>query len=76
MKPTQFDVIATLISSREPTRSAARRVLVDGIAPAEAAREFELAPNSVSNTLRRFRDADALIQKAYTVRKQMLAIHV
>lgn len=70
MKPIQFDVIATLISSREPTRSAARRVLVDGLAPSEAAREFDLAPNSVSNTLRRFRDADSLIQKAYSVRRE------
>lgn len=69
MKASQFDAIAKLISSREPTKSAARRVLVDGIAPVEAAREFDIAPNSVSNTLRRFRDADALIQTAYSVKR-------
>ena len=76
MKAIQFDVIATLISSREPTRSAARRVLVDGLAPADAAREFDIAPNSVSNTLRRFRDADALIQIAYVVREKSIDAHV
>lgn len=70
MKPTQFDVIATLISSREPAKSAARRVLVDDVAPADAAREFDLRPQSVSNTLRRFRDADELIQKAYSVKRK------
>lgn len=72
MRAAQFDVIAVLISSREPAKSAARRVLVDGIAPGEAAREFELKPQSVSNTLRRFRDADALIQKAYSVKRMSI----
>lgn len=70
MKDLQFDVIAELISSREPTKSAVRRVLVDGITPADAAREFDLTPQSVSNTLRRFRDADTLIQKAYSVKRK------
>lgn len=70
MKDVQFDVIAELISSREPTKSAVRRVLVDGLAPADAAREFGITPQSVSNTLRRFRDADALIQKAYSVKRK------
>jgi DNA-directed RNA polymerase specialized sigma24 family protein len=62
----QFEAIAVLISSREPTRSATRRVLVDGITPADAAREFDLKPQSVSNTLRRFRSAEETILTAYT----------
>ncbi len=66
MERAEFDVVAKLISSREPTRSAAQRVLVDGIAPADAAREFDLRPQSVSNTLRRFRDAEVIILSAYT----------
>lgn len=65
MKSEQFDVIATLISSREPTRSAARRVLVDCVAPADAAREFAISAQSVSNTLRRFRTAEETILTAY-----------
>ena len=65
MRAAQFDAIATLISSREPTKSAARRVLVDGVAPADAAREFDLRPQSVSNTLRRFRTAEDTILAAY-----------
>lgn len=69
MKAAQFDAIAVLISSREPTKSAARRVLVDGLAPADAAREFALRPQSVSNTLRRFRSAEDTILAAFTPRK-------
>ena len=69
MLAAQFDAIAVLISSREPTKSAARRVLVDGLAPADAAREFDLKPQSVSNTLRRFRSAEETILTAYAVKQ-------
>jgi hypothetical protein len=72
MTPEEFHVIATLISSREPAKSAARRVLVDGIAPADAAREVELVPQSVSNTLRRIRAAEATILTAYKPVKKNL----
>lgn len=68
----EFEVIAKLISSREPTRSAARRVLVDGVAPAEAAREIDVVPQSVSNTLRRFRSAEASILTVYQPLKAAL----
>lgn len=70
MTPEQFDAIATLISSREPTRSAVRRVLVDGIANIEAATEFGISRQSVGNTLARFRAADATIRTAYKLIKQ------
>lgn len=70
MKAAQFDAIAVLISSREPTKSAARRVLVDGISQAEAAREFSISPQTVNRTVRRFNDADELIQTAYSVKRK------
>lgn len=66
MKLAEFEAIATLISSREPAKSAARHVLVDGIANIEAAREFDLSRQSVSNTVGRFRAAEATILKAYS----------
>lgn len=69
MDEIEFDVITTLISSREPTKSAARRVMIDQMAPADAARELNLSPQSVSNTLRRIRKAEDLILKAYRPRK-------
>lgn len=65
MTPAQFDAIAYLIRSREPATSAARRVLIDGVAQAEAARQFGLGPNNVWNTVNRFRKADELLQAAY-----------
>lgn len=66
MNLAEFEAIATLISSREPAKSAARRVLVDGIENIEAAREFDLSRQSVSNTVGRFRTAEATILEAYT----------
>ena len=69
MTPDQFDAIATLISSREPAKSAVRRVLVDGITNIEAATEFGISRQSVSNTLARFRAADETIRTAYKIRK-------
>ena len=66
MTPEQFAVIAKLIrSSASPSQDAARLVLVDGIAPAEAARKAGCTPQSASNTIRRFRDATALIESAW-----------
>ena len=65
MDLAQFEAIATLISSREPARSAARRVLIDGLGPTEAGREFNLSKQSVSNTVGRFRTAESTILTAY-----------
>lgn len=65
MDLAQFEAIATLISSREPAKSAARRVLVDGVGPSEAGREFNLSRQSVSNTVGRFRSAETTILTAY-----------
>lgn len=70
MKGPQFDAIAILISSREPTRSAARRVLVDDIAPADAGREFGISRQSVGNTVARFKAAEQTILSAYTPKRK------
>jgi hypothetical protein len=70
MNLMQFEAIATLISSREPTKSAARRVLVDRIENINAAREFQLSRQSVSNTVARFRAAEAAIASAFSCPQQ------
>lgn len=69
MTPIQFDAIAVLIKSREPAKSAARRVLVDGEENIGAATEFGISRQSVSNTVARFRSADKLIRDAYHAKK-------
>lgn len=69
MTPEQFDVIAKLIrSGASRSQDAARLVLADGLAPAEAARQAGCTPQSASNTVRRFRDAAALIESAWPSR--------
>ncbi len=70
MEPVQFDVIAKLIRARDPSKSAARRHLVDGITQADAAREFGLVPQSVYSTVKRFNIADELILEAYSVKQE------
>lgn len=65
MTPAQFDALAKLTRAREPARTAARRVLVDGIRPANAARENNMSQPALGNTLRRYRLYDAMIRSAY-----------
>jgi len=65
MTSRQFQVIAKLIRSREPVRSAAYQVLVAGMSGAEAARQAGIKPQQVANTVRRFRVADLEIRAAY-----------
>ena len=66
MTTEQFEVLAKLLRSRAPAVTAARRVLVDGVRPSEAARETGMTPAAVSNALARYRAADVLIRQAYT----------
>lgn len=67
MTPRQFDAIAKLIRSGDsPSRTAARLVLVDGLIPAEAARQAGCSPQSASNALRAYRDAQQLIESAWS----------
>lgn len=46
MTPEQFDALARLTRAREPARTAARRVLVDGISQADAAREHGMSASA------------------------------
>lgn len=61
----EFELIAALIRSREPARTAAHLVLVRGKSNQEAIAATGLSPSSVSNTLTRFRSTHAKIAKVY-----------
>ena len=66
MTPTQFVAIAKLIRSAEgPAQAAARLVLVEGVAPSLAATQSGCSPQSCSQAVRRFRDANDLIEEAF-----------
>lgn len=67
----QFGVIANLIRSRDPAKSAAELVLVQGKSIAEAARmvqvgEKAVLPQTVNNAVTRFKAAHTRICEAYT----------
>lgn len=64
----QFDALARLTRAREPARTAARRVLVDGVSQAEAARENGMTTSALGNSVRRYREFDVLIREAYKVK--------
>ncbi|WP_199856229.1 TrfB-related DNA-binding protein [Diaphorobacter sp. J5-51] len=68
LTPEQFDALAKLTRAREPARLAARRVLVDGISQADAARELGISPSALGNSVRRYREFDSLIRDAYQIR--------
>lgn len=61
----QFDLIASLIRSKDPPRTAAFMILVQGTSNREAITRTGLSPSSVSNTLGRFRLAHKKIIDAY-----------
>lgn len=61
----KFDVIAELIRSREPVRTAAMLILVKGKSNPEAMEATGASAASVSNTLTRFRQAHKKICEAY-----------
>ena len=53
MTSTQFSALAQLLRLRAgPQQAAARLVLVDGLAPADAARLAGVSPSALGNTLR------------------------
>lgn len=66
LTPQEFEVVATLLQSKEPARTAARLVLVEGRTPAAAARAAGVLPQSVSRAVRRCRETHAFILTAYT----------
>lgn len=67
MTGAQFDAIVKLMrGTREcGANRAARQVLVDGFTQAEAMRENGIKRATVSNAVRRYQEADALIRSAY-----------
>lgn len=68
MTGEQFDTLARLTRGREPARSAVKRVLVDGTSQADAAREFGMTASALGNSVRRYREFDALVRTAYKVK--------
>lgn len=61
----QFDLIAKLIQSKEPPKTAAFMVLVKGKGNQEAIAATGLSAQSVSNTLGRFRRTHKAISDVY-----------
>jgi hypothetical protein len=72
----QFEVIADLIRSRGPARTAAHLVLVGGSSNVDAAAKASVSRQSVSNTTARFRSADIKIRHAYNVKKTLIVLDV
>ncbi len=66
----QFEVLALLTRAREPAKTAARMVLVEDVMPADVARELGMSPQSVSNTVGRYREFDASVRAAYLTDKK------
>lgn len=65
MTPAQFEVVAELLRSREPVRTAVRLVLVEGATTKVAAEVAGMQPNAVSNALGRYRNAHRKLVVAY-----------
>jgi transposase len=61
----QFDLIASIIRSREQPRRAASMILVDGLSNKDAAAVTGLSSQSIWNTLNRFRRTHKAILEAY-----------
>lgn len=61
----QFYCIADLIRARDPAKSAAYRVLVEGNSNQETMESTGISPASLSNTLTRYRKAAADIANAF-----------
>lgn len=65
MNVEEFTLIAKLLRSKDPVRTAAMLVLVDGKTGVEAAHATGVSPSSVSNSIKRFRNTDAEIRRVY-----------
>ena len=65
MTQAQFEVVAELLRSREPVRTAVQMVLVAEALTKDAAQATGLVAQSVSNALRRYRNAHKKLLSAY-----------
>ena len=61
----QFNALAKLLRSREPVKTAARLVLVEGQARKEAMAATGVSGPAVSQAVRRYREAHKIIADAY-----------
>lgn len=68
----EFEVVAKLLQSKEPAKTAARMVLVEGKTISEAATEARVLQPSVSRVVRRCRETHEFILIAYAKRKKNL----
>lgn len=65
MTEPEFDLIASLIRSREPAKTGARLVLISKLRNIDAAKEVGVHINSVTNTVARFRSTHKEITKVF-----------
>lgn len=65
LTPAQFDLVARLLQSKEPARTAGRLVLVDGKSVSEAVAATGVLQPSVSRLVRRCRETHLAILHAY-----------
>jgi hypothetical protein len=75
LTPTQFEIIAQLIRSREPAKKAARFVLVDGMRIVDAANMTKVggksvSPQVVNNTVTRYKVAHTMICTGYRPKRE------
>ena len=61
----QFNAVAKLLRSREPVKTAARLVLVEGSARKDAMAATGVSGPAVSQAVKRYREAHKLISDAY-----------
>lgn len=69
MTPDKFDLLADLLHSKDPAKSAARMVLLGEHTNAEAARVAGVLPQSSSRTVRLIRELDRRISMVYSTEK-------
>jgi len=65
MTAEQFETIAKLIRSRDPSRLAAQLILIEGKSRIGTGELTGLKRNAVHNVLQRYLNADASIRQAY-----------
>lgn len=65
MDKHQFEFLARRLRSKEPAITAARLVLLHSVPPAEAAKTTGISIQSLSRSLKSFREMHAEIQKLY-----------
>ena len=68
----EFDVIAKLLRSQEPARTAALLVLVKGKAVKDVVEATGMSQPAVSQAAKRYREAHAVILSGYAQRKRNL----